>query len=726
MESSNSPQKLGFQPHIEGLRAVAVLAVVAHHIGLLDRGFLGVDAFFVISGFLISSLIYDDIKEFQNVRLVHFYSRRARRILPMASLVIVVSLLVVAMLGNPIQTAKAALEGIWASLFAANFYYLQTSTDYFAASDFNLLRHYWSLAVEEQFYIVWPLLLLIIAKISKLAWQRIILYTTLVISITSFVYAYSIGNQNPTSAYFLTLGRVWELSLGALIAIALHFGSAKVIPSYLKYGLTIALVLSFFIPINSFIPALQALPVVLLTAAVIYFGINQKNILFNNTYMNRIGSRSYGWYLWHWPLLVIAELYLKEAPTLLQAFTIVVVAYLLAEISFFLFENPIRHNLKLKSNPFNAIRAGIGFIFTALILSLVLNSSQISSASGIDPKPSSTNSEVVNSPTPDATSSTEESATPSETTSEPQASPTDTPNNGPVVQKLVGDLMGNSFNEYLANLQNVIQGAVSADEYPAKMIPRLGDIVRDRSEWFENGCSVDFPDTNVPECVGGQIGASKTLVLYGDSHATMWMPAFDRIGKDLGWEIHLFAKLACPLVEENVWSYQLNKPFFECQTWQSTVLNKIRDLNPDVIVATDQWKPAVKNGSIDDNGVEALWNRSFQPAVAKLKSYTNRLIVLGNVPNIEADPATCVGQGGSSPWQCSTLRDDSEYAAINRIERKATQAVGGKYIDTMEWACTVQFCPTVIGGRVAYFDRWHFSDTYVKWLDPVLKAALNL
>jgi len=644
----------------------------------------------------------------------------------MASLVIVVALLVVAMMGNPIQTAKVALEGIWASLFAANFYYLQTSTDYFATSDLNLLRHYWSLAVEEQFYIVWPLLLLIIAKLSKLAWQKTVLYTTLIVSIASFAFAYAIGNQNPTSAYFLTLGRVWELSLGALIAIALRFKAAELIPSYLKYGLTVALALSFLIPVNSFIPALQALPVVLLTAAVIYFGINQQNYLLSNSFMNRIGSRSYGWYLWHWPLLVIAKLYLKESPTLLQALTIAIAAYILAEFTYVLYENPIRHNLKLKTNPFNAIRAGIGFISTALILSLVLNSSQISSASEISPRPSSTNSELTSSSTPDATSSPDATASQSETSSSPEASPTKTKNTGPVVQELAGDLKGNSFAEYLVNLQNVIQGAVSADEYPAKMIPRLGDIVRDRSKWFENGCSVDFPDTNVPECVGGEIGASKTLVLYGDSHATMWMPAFDRIGKELGWEIHLFAKLACPLVEENVWSYQLNKPFFECQTWQSDVLNKIRDLNPDVIVATDQWKPAVKNGSIDDSGVEALWNRSFQPAVAKLKSYTDRLIVLGNVPNIEADPATCVGQGGSTPWQCSTLRDDSEYAAINRIERKATKAVGGQYIDTMEWACTTQFCPTVIGGRVAYFDQWHFSDTYVKWLDPILKAALNL
>ena len=720
------PGKLGFQPHIEGLRAVAVLAVIGHHVGLLDRGFLGVDAFFVISGFLIASVIFEDINEYENVRLIHFYSRRARRILPMASLVLVSSLLIIAAMGNSIQTSKAALEGIWASLFASNFYYLSTSTDYFATSDLNLFRHYWSLSVEEQFYIVWPLLLLIIARLSKLSWQKTILIMTFALTITSFAYAVFIGNQNPTSAYFLTLGRAWELSLGAFVAIVLHFYSPKTTPNFMKYALTSILLASFLIPINSFIPALQAFPVVLVTAMVIYFGLNQKNMILNNKFMNRIGSRSYGWYLWHWPLLVIAELYAKENLTIGQSLVIVTLAYLLAEISYSLFENPIRQSVKLKSNPLAAIRTGLAFVSTALVLSLVFNSSQISNASELKPTPSSTTSESDSYPTPNPSTSSLVSPTPSETKSDSTDKPTDKPTNFPATQELVGELKGNSFSSYLSNLQEVLQGAVSAETFPVKMLPRLGDIVRDRSKWFENGCSVDFPDINIPNCVGGEIGASKTLVLYGDSHATMWMPAFDRIGKELGWEIHLFAKLACPLVEENVWSYQLNKPFFECQTWQVDVLSRIQEINPDVIVATDQWKPAVKNGSKDDGGVEALWKRSFEPAMAKLKSFTNRLIVLGNVPNIEADPASCVGQAGASPWQCSTLRDDSEYVAINRIERKATIAVGGQYISTMEWACTIQFCPTVIGGRVAYFDQWHFSDTYVKWLNPILKAALDL
>jgi hypothetical protein len=109
-----------------------------------------------------------------------------------------------------------------------------------------------------------------------------------------------------------------------------------------------------------------------------------------------------------------------------------------------------------------------------------------------------------------------------------------------------------------------------------------------------------------------------------------------------------------------------------------------------------------------------------------LSSYTDSLVVLGNLPNMSSDPATCLSTRGTDPWICTTLRDEAEFSAVQKIEKNAALAVKAKYINVMQWACTVQFCPTVIGGRVAYFDQWHFTDTYVEWLEPLLQVSVGL
>ena len=139
---------------------------------------------------------------------------------------------------------------------------------------------------------------------------------------------------------------------------------------------------------------------------------------------------------------------------------------------------------------------------------------------------------------------------------------------------------------------------------------------------LDQECAVDFPDVKVPECVGGDPQGKKVLVLYGDSHASMWMPAIDAIAKKSGYKIYLFAKLACPLVEVPIWSYQLNKPFDECISWQQLVLPKIQALKPDLLVVTDQWKPAVIDGKKSDFDTPMLWQSEFPKALSHLAGFT--------------------------------------------------------------------------------------------------------
>jgi len=243
-----------------------------------------------------------------------------------------------------------------------------------------------------------------------------------------------------------------------------------------------------------------------------------------------------------------------------------------------------------------------------------------------------------------------------------------------------------------------ISVAMKATKLPANLTPSLTNARTDKSEWLKetNPCSVDFAEVRVPECLGGDPGGSKLIVLYGDSHASMWMPAIDAIAKKNGYRVELYAKLACPLIEAPVWSYQLNRAFNECTEWQQLVL------------------PKIKNA------------KEFPKALATLNSYTKKLVVIGNNPSMTTDSINCVSRPGVTISICASVRTKADNNAFNKIERAATLAVKATFIDTVSWACDAFMCPAIIDNKLVYFDQWHFTATYVDWLTPSLAKALAL
>jgi hypothetical protein len=280
--------------------------------------------------------------------------------------------------------------------------------------------------------------------------------------------------------------------------------------------------------------------------------------------------------------------------------------------------------------------------------------------------------------------------------------------------------------ETFDQVQAVIDNSLKLSILPKRLTPVLSKVRSDKSFWLDQECAVDFPDVKVPECIAGDALGKKIMVVYGDSHASMWMTALDYIAKNSGYKIYLFAKLACPLVEVPIWSYQLNKPFNECTEWQEQVLPKIESLKPDVMVVTDQWKPAVVDGKKSDFDTATLWANEFPKAVSKLNSFTKRLIVLSNNPSMQQDSVACASKPRANIALCAAGRSQAGNVQINRIEADATKNVGATFIDTVNLACNQYLCPIVIGDKFVYFDQWHFTATYVTWLTPVLKKAMNL
>jgi peptidoglycan/LPS O-acetylase OafA/YrhL len=363
-----------YRPDIDGLRAVAVIAVVLYHAGVpgVTGGFIGVDVFFVISGFLITSQLASSRETGVFSLLTDFYARRSRRILPaltvVASVTVILSWLFLLPDGEQQDFAKSAIAS---ALFVSNLFFWQFKNDYFAGpAELQPLLHTWSLSVEEQFYLFWPLLLLIIWAIERKGRLRVnVLVGVFVVVVSGLSFALSVrwAETNPIAAFFLTPSRVWELGTGATLALLLGVNVHRKLPGPFGFiGLScIVLAAVLYSPQTPFPGLAAALPVAG-TAFIIMAG--RHHLVYRilaSPPMLATGKISYAWYLWHWPLLTIARVNDLGHRNLGRDSALVVLAYGLAYLSTRYIETPIRQK---RFAPFLTARASLS---SGLILILI-------------------------------------------------------------------------------------------------------------------------------------------------------------------------------------------------------------------------------------------------------------------------------------------------------------------------------------------------------------------
>ena len=366
-----------FRGDIQGLRGIAVLLVVIYHTGVaLPGGYIGVDIFFVISGFVITQLLLRETSATGTISLKSFYERRIKRILPAVAFAIIgtlfLSIFALSPFGEQQQVAQTARAS---SFFAANFYfYLQDS--YWALAE-NPLRHLWSLAVEEQFYIFFPVLLLALNKLKIRINSRLSVAILIVISIISFVISYllSIGEQilpkPELFAFFGTPWRMWEFLAGSLIALAPSIRIAVKSISTPLSAIALAAIAWSAISFDSYtpFPGSAALIPVLATTALIYFG-TQSNLLttlLSTRPLTAVGDISYSWYLWHWPLIVFAHR-VFPASEVIAPVGAALISVLFAIFSLRKIENPIRHNSHLHGK--RVLQLGAACVIAPLVFSI--------------------------------------------------------------------------------------------------------------------------------------------------------------------------------------------------------------------------------------------------------------------------------------------------------------------------------------------------------------------
>ena len=360
------------------MRALAVGLVVLNHAGVpwLSGGYVGVDVFFVISGFLITQLLIDEAGEHSSIDLRNFWARRARRILPMSILVTLVTVVAGLFMLEPGKVRDLSAVGLGALGFCTNIVLFFRTSDYLSGVTApSSLRHFWSLAVEEQFYLLWPLVVFAALKYGKANWKKWLIGAGALAGVASLVTSILITKGHPGAGYYLPYSRFWEISAGALLALA---GSrVDKIPNLARavggwIGLVAIITSAVIFSESTVFPGYAALLPVVATVFVLVAGSAKFGpvSLLSLEPMQSLGARSYSLYLWHWPLLVLIEARFGTPSAWGKAW-IVVAALVLSAISYRAIEQPVRHNTWLSANSVRSLGAAglaLSLSFSAVVV----------------------------------------------------------------------------------------------------------------------------------------------------------------------------------------------------------------------------------------------------------------------------------------------------------------------------------------------------------------------
>lgn len=366
-----------YLPAIDGLRAVAILLVVAYHAGIpeISGGFIGVDVFFVLSGYLIIGHLGREIHDTGRVGLMDFWARRARRLLPAAAVVIVATLLAGAVILPPGSQQQTATAGLTSATYVSNLWFALRSTDYLGDEGSNPLLHTWSLSVEEQFYLFWPLALAAIAMTRLGSSARRLVWLAAVITVASCVWAVIQHRVAPSWAFFSPLTRAWEFAIGGLVALSpSEAASSRGRGIFGFAGVAFIVAAALLFDGETAMPGLPALVPVLGTAMVLRGVDGATDGYLDGPYrwlssapMRWMGRASYSWYLWHWPAAVLLVAWL-QLDTIGVRLVAMIVALALAELTRRWVENPVRFHPRLVGQPRLVLLGSAALVLTLVFV----------------------------------------------------------------------------------------------------------------------------------------------------------------------------------------------------------------------------------------------------------------------------------------------------------------------------------------------------------------------
>lgn len=656
-----------FRADIQGMRALAVLLVVAYHTGALGvvGGYVGVDVFFVISGFLITNHLVAQLAERGKITFGDFYARRARRILPASFTVLLATIVAVMVFTPAVLRPRDLWDSIWTALYVPNMSFAAQGTQYLSESAPSPFQHYWSLGVEEQFYLVWPVALMLMWFIAKRS-KRLVAIATVVVVVVSLVGCIWLTQASQPWAFFSLPSRAWELGAGALIAIVGRQAAQKT-PGWMRslggwLGLASLLLAGFAYDAHVTFPGYAALLPVVGAALVIFCGQEQARFsptrLLSIRPLTFIGEISYSMYLVHWPILTIAAVAYGGQLPAWEAIVLGVLSVPVAWVLYRLIENPMR-NLPWLASRKPRWTLLVFTVVTALTIALAGGGLAVASVSHID-------------------SGKDAASIP-----EPVAYPEFTP------------------------------------FVPKNMTPTLAEASKDIPTIYGNDCHLGTEETAVQKCAFGLLTSSKVIALFGDSHAAQWFPPLDKIATAQNLRLESYSKSSCPSVDVPI--YVDNVLYSECQTWRDNVIAHLVANPPEVIVLSNMMgQPDQPNGgaTMDE------WASGLAEVIARLPA-TSSVIVLADTPRMGQTPAICLSQHVNDAFACTVPRAKAVDEEWQASTQKAVAGAGATYVTMNDFICNRTECGTIIGTTLVYRDDNHITATFAEELSDELWLRLQ-
>jgi peptidoglycan/LPS O-acetylase OafA/YrhL len=705
------PPRAGYRGDIEGLRAVAVLAVVLFHAGVpgAGGGFIGVDVFFVISGFLITGMLWREVSTAGTVRLGRFYGARARRLLPASATVGVVTMIASSILLSPLEVRSVLKDGIACALYVGNYRFAQQGIDYLASDRLpSPFQHYWSLGVEEQFYLVWPPLIIGAAWLIQRARRRTregaTSSTTPYLVVLALVAAGSFTTSVITThvaapvAFFSLPTRAWQLAAGGLVALtATQWRRLPPLAAAIAgwAGLAVIVLACNRLAATTPYPGTAALLPVLGTALVIGTGCAATSWGCDRVLalppMRAIGRVSYSWYLWHWPVLLLAPALLDHPLGLAGRLVAVLFSGGLAVLTLRLIENPIRFAAPLRQSAIASL--AVGALATALAVCVGIAA-------------------LIMVPAPVGRS---------------LAAQTLTITAGPPLVRRTVDQYNAAVQRDYAQVQAAVAASADLDDVPSNLEPPLGDAAAElQQRIFFNGCLRDSLELGQPECAMGDTASTTTVALIGDSNAAMWTPGFQQVAAQRHWRLEMLAKAMCPFLDLPTFNPVLQREYTECGQWRAEITARLQTEHPQLIVLSLSRRYGARdNGPSRFKSYDPAWLDSLTRMLQQLRGTGAQVLVLGTIPDPQSGVPNCLSGHLDDATACSSLRSVAVNDPGIAAETAATKAGGGQYADITPLFCTAERCPAIVGDTLVYSDRNHVTFEYAGLLAPVLGALAD-
>lgn len=669
-----------YLPELHGIRGLALLGVVLFHLFGDGRTSGGIDVFLAVSGFLFTGMLLREAAASSGrIDLLKYYGRLVRRILVPAAIVVAATLVLGLIVSPVTQHSQLWAEARASLLYFENFELINSQLAYGAAGpETSPFQHFWSLSVQGQFYIVWPVIAIVsvvLAKRFRKSAASVMAVLIGVVFIASFIYAIYVGSFNQDEAYLMTTTRAWQLAFGGLLALA---GGTIRLPRPLRgaagwLGVALIVACGFALDGAELFPGPWALwPLVGLTLVLIAAGPNGGNNdpkgyathFLSNRVLAWIGDHAYGLYLWHWPLLIFyMEIRDRDAIGIRGALVILTITIVLAILTYRYIEVPLKNRQQQRPK-------GVARTTNKYVVSIAAGSLLIAGTA--------TTLVLV----------------------QPQHQ----------VASVSGDWDWDNY-----------PGAMMSLGYPVPegqdFLPRPEDLGSDRSEFYDTGCFQppgDDPNTaEVLICDDPQQPEEPkaTVVIAGGSHSVHWQEAYKTLAKENGWELLVANKQGCRLTDTNDHESQ-------CNVWNDNFIEWLQHNDVDLVVANGTTIGRESHEAIAE-GAPQRWQQ--------ITNSGTELVLMRGTPRPPERADSCLAEG-NTPEECGPT---TEYIADTNPLTERDLPEHAHHIDLLEHVCPqgmttdTDKCPAVVGNVAVWFDNSHLSNTYVATITPLLETELR-